>query len=308
MTDFFQKQLTSSLPFKVLMVLTVVLSSSCNVFDREEQIPVYFFIDQFELETKSDNSQGSNAHDIQDAWVYVDGQLVGVFEVPVTIPVLAQDTAKITILAGIKKNGLSNDREIYPFYKAIQDTLILVPGSIDSFFPKIKYHDSTEFIWIEDFEDRTISFEPSGIDIEEDSMQLTLEPTEVFNHSNLNQVSSFVEFDSINQAFENATISKFKIAANASTYLEMNYNLEAGTQVGFYVYDAAGIQIKRINVLFLFPTEGKWKKSYVSLNEDLSDPRFAGGSFRVFFYSYNSSVNNKPKARIYFDNLKLLHF
>ena len=267
---------------------------------------VYFFIDTFSLTTKSDNSQGSNAHDIKDAWVYVDGQLIGAFEVPVTIPVLAMDTARITILAGIKKNGRSDDREIYPFYKAAQDTMVLVPGRIDSFFPKIRYHDSTEFKWIEDFEDRTISFEPSGVDIEEDSMRLTYDPSEVYRHSNLNQVSGYIEFDSINQRFENSTISKFAVPRNSSTYLEMNYNLETEAQIGFYAYDQAGILIDRVNVLYLFKTDGEWKKSYISLNEDMSDPRFTNATFKIFIYAKNFSDN--PNARVYFDNLKLLHF
>ncbi len=290
----------------IASIATILLLNGCNTFDREEQTPVYFFIDTFSLTTKSDNSQGSNAHDIKDAWVYVDGQLIGAFEVPVTIPVLAMDTARITILAGIKKNGRSDDREIYPFYKAAQDTMVLVPGRIDSFFPKIRYHDSTEFKWIEDFEDRTISFEPSGVDIEEDSMRLTYDPSEVYRHSNLNQVSGYIEFDSINQRFENSTISKFAVPRNSSTYLEMNYNLETEAQIGFYAYDQVGILIDRVNVLYLFKTDGEWKKSYISLNEDMSDPRFTNATFKIFIYAKNFSDN--PNARVYFDNLKLLHF
>lgn len=296
----------------IAFIATILLLNGCNTFDREEQTPVYFYIDTFALTTKSDNSQGSNAHDIKDAWVYVDGQLIGAFEVPVMVPVLAMDTARITILAGIKKNGRSDDREIYPFYKALQDTMVLVPGRIDSFSPSIKYHDSTEFKWIEDYEDRTISFEPSGSDITEDSMRLTFEPSEVYRHSNLNQVSGYVEFDSINQRFENSTISKFTIPSNSSTYLEINYNLETEAQIGFYAYDQAGILIDRVNVLYLFNTKNTvtgdydWKKSYISLNEDMSDPRFSNATFKIFIYAKNFSDN--PTARLYFDNLKLLHF
>ncbi len=294
-------------PFQtILLAFFVIALNACNVFDREEPTPVYFFIDNFKLETKSDNSQGSNAHDIRDAWVYVDGQLVGAFEVPVTVPIIASDTVRVTILAGVKKNGRSDDREIYPYYRAIQDTLIVTPGNIDSFFPKISYHDSTEFKWIEDFEDRTISFEPSGVDIEEDSIRLTFDANEVFNHSALNQVSGYVEFDSINQRFENSTISKFTIPSNSSTYLEMNYNLESEAQIGFYAYTQGGDLIDRVNVLYLFKTNGEWKKSYISLNEDMSDPRFANATFKIFIYAKNFSDN--PNARLYFDNLKLLHF
>lgn len=297
----------TQLAFWISLVFTLIFIPSCNTFDREEPIPAYLFIDNFTLDTKSDNSQGSNAHDILDAWVYVDGILLGAYEVPVTIPVLNVDTARITVLAGVKKNGLSNNRIIYPYYKGIQDTMILVPGRVDSIFPVVTYHDSTTFALIEDFEDRTISFEPSrDSSVTEDSMRLTFDPSEVYNHNNLNLVSGYVQFDSVGQLFENATISRFTIPTNSSTYLEINYNLETETQIGFYAYDASGAIIDRIEVLYLFKTKGEWKKSYISLNEDMSNPRFAGASFKLFVYARNNSDN--PNARIYLDNLKLLHF
>ncbi|MBO6518380.1 MAG: hypothetical protein JJ975_17740 [Bacteroidia bacterium] len=311
MIDFIQKyfpvlalqQRKTSLFLIALICITV---SGCSVFDREEDIPAYLYIDSFELTTKSDNSQGSNAHDILDAWVYVNGQLIGAFEVPAMVPVLEKDTARVTILAGIKKNGRSDDREIYPFYQGVQDTMILVPGKIDSIFPSLTYHDSTTFVWIEDFEDRAISFEPSGTNVEEDSMHLTFDPNEVFEHSAQSQVSAYVEFDSADQKFENATISKFTIPGNSSAYLELNYNLETSMQVGFYAYDQSGTQIDRIPVLILFPTNDVWKKSYVSFNEDISNPRFENATFRVFLEAYGPDDN--PNGRIYIDNLKLVHF
>ena len=289
-----------------IVVVSLLSVAGCNVFDREETIPAYLFIDEFTLETKNDNSQGSAAHDIRDAWVYVDGNLVGVFEVPVTVPILTIDTARVTVLGGIINNGLVDNRKIYPFYKAIQDTIILTSNKIDSIFPSVTYHDSTQFKWIEDFEDRTISMEPSGVNTTEDSIRLTMDPNEVLDYSNRNQVSGYVEFDSVGQVFESSTISRFTIPSNSSAYLEMNYNLESGTQVGFYVFNEAGIQIDRVNVLYLFPTDGEWKKSYVSFNEDMSNPDYANATFKVFLYSSNSSDN--PNARNYFDNLKLLHY
>lgn len=311
MIDFFQKGNSSfSSIFKLhnlaIASLLVLIISSCNVFDREEDIPAYLYIHNFEITTKSDNSQGSNAHDIKDAWVYVDGQLIGVFEVPVRIPILAKDSSKLTILAGIKKNGLSDDREIYPFYEGLQDTMVFVPGKIDSVFPVLSYHDSTVFKWIEDFEDRAISFEPSGTEVTEDSFRLTTDPLEVYNHNSKNQVSGYVEFDSANQKFENSSISKFSIPANSSAYFEMNYNLEAGTQVGFYAFNAAGVQIAKIPVLFLFPTGGEWKKSYISFNEDMSNPLYEDATFKVFLEV--PKAYSDANARIYVDNLKLVHF
>ncbi|MCB9261419.1 MAG: hypothetical protein H6607_03515 [Flavobacteriales bacterium] len=312
MTDFFQNQFHfRTLLFSAFAVLLLTIGgTSCNVVDREEQIPAYLFIDTFSLTTKTDNSQGSNAHDIVDAWVYANGQLIGTFEVPATIPILANDKRRITIFGGIKRNGRTDDRAIFPFYKAIQDSVDLKSGKIDSIHPQVVYFDSTKFRWIEDFEDRSISLAKSGINVEKDSIQLTYDPNEVYGYGAKNLVSGFVEFDKDDQKFEAATISKFLIPAGKSTYLEINYKLEANMQVGLYAFDAAGNQIgSAINVLYLFNTKNAdgvavWKKSYIHLDPDISQSQYKNASFKVFLQSYGSGAG----SRIYFDNLKILHY
>ena len=80
---------STSFPFVPLYaVLIILVGWSCNAIDRDEPIPSYLHITEFELSVPGDNSQGSSAADIRDVWLDVNGQAVGVFEVPVTVPVL----------------------------------------------------------------------------------------------------------------------------------------------------------------------------------------------------------------------------
>ena len=89
--------------------------SGCSVFDPAEEIPSYLHIDAMTL--TATGNQGSSTSDITDAWVFMDGQLLGGFELPCTIPILAEGAHNFIIRGGVKMNGLSSTRAIYPAWK-----------------------------------------------------------------------------------------------------------------------------------------------------------------------------------------------
>jgi len=293
----------------LLILLTTF--NSCSVFDRVEPMASYIYVERFELNTKADNSQGSSANDIVDGWVYVDGNLIGAFELPAMVPVLYEKPAskknlpKITVLPGIKNNGLSNDRQVYPFYQGYIDSFELVPGNIDTIRPVIEYQSTVEFAWLEDFEDRSISMEKSGVNVTEDSIRLVTDPAVIYTDGN-NKISAYVELDSGIQYFENSTISRFDLPRNSAVALEINYNLDVNMQVGMYVYSSAGEIIAQLPVLDLFKTNGQWKKTYISLAEDINNPSFTDAEFKIFFAA--RGTNPAKKSKIYIDNLKIVHF
>jgi hypothetical protein len=286
-------------------ILVVIAFSSCGALDREEDTPSYLRIGEFNLNTPANNSKGSNAHDIVDAWVYVGGQYIGTFELPAVVPVLASGNLSVTISPGIKKNGASNNRVAYPFYESYLDTINLVPGETYEISPEVEYFSAATFPWIEDFEDRSISLIKSGTDVTSDSIQLTIDPLLVHDYGDFSKVSAFNVMDTGFQKFENSTISDFDLPRNQAIYLEMNYNLETNMQMGMYAYNDAGDVIGQFPVLFLFATEGKWKKAYISLSEDVNTPTFADATFKIFFEVQRTS--SEP-TKNYFDNLKIVHF
>ncbi len=288
-----------------LLIIWVSISlTSCHLFDKEEPIPSYLHIDKFDLEVKPDNSQGSNDNDIVDAWVFVDRQLIGVFELPVTLPVLNAGYKEVIISPGIKKNGLSDHRIIYPFYTSFVDTIQLDPAQIDTVRPKIAYRETAIFSWIEDFEDKSISLEPSGTGRTIDTIRLTTDPLEVYNYDGVkNKVSAVVDMKTGFQVFEASTISQYDIPQNVEVYLEMNFKSDVDVQVGFYPLN--NTIIKGVGVLRLFPSK-EWKKTYISLGEDINAPANKGSDIRIFFNAVSN--NPEPGSKIYLDNLKLVHF
>ena len=113
------------------------------MFDKEEDIPGFVVITAADLQTNFE--QGANTSNIVDATVFANSVFVGTFELPATIPIMQTGPVELQIAAGIKNNGLVNDRLIYPFYDFFtMDTLI---HAEEHFYlqPLVKYFPKTVF-------------------------------------------------------------------------------------------------------------------------------------------------------------------
>ena len=287
------------------MFLAISIFSSC---DSDEQIPSYVYIPSIELET--DATQGDNSHDIDDSWVYCDGILIGVFELPVRVPILESGEHTITVVPGIKKNGLFDQRITYPFYSPFEEKIELVPTAIDTIRPVIRYRTNVTFSWLEDFEDNAISVEKSGSNTTTDSMFIANDPVHVYNYDGIeNKYSGQVNIPSEFQIFENATVQLYELPRKGvDVFLEMNFKCNTEFTVG--VYPVTGSFINGVPVVNFYSTEDnqgemQWKKAYVSLKEDINNPEYNGATFRVFF---NAQTNGEGEKQLFFDNLKLIHF
>ena len=87
----------------------------------------------------------------------MDGEALGVHELPCVIPVLSEGTHQFIIFPGIKNNGISSTRMRYPFYKTFDITAALTKNDTTEFSPVTYYKDNVTFAFMEDFEDAGIS-------------------------------------------------------------------------------------------------------------------------------------------------------
>lgn len=278
----------------------------CKSFDKAEPIPAYVYIKSIDLVVKPDGSQGSNANDIRDAWVFANGEMIGIFELPCIVPVLKKDSTLITVFAGIKVNGQNNNRKFYPFYNIYQEKVFLKPTEIDTLKPVIGYKDAVIFTWIEDFEDLAISTEKTGVTRTVDTLKLTGHPNEVFEYGKPgNKYSGKVDFRGKRGTFENSSIGIYDLPRLTSDiYLEVNYKSDVPITFGIYPTSSGSIDVGT-PVYSSFPNPTIWKKAYVRLSDDVNSTSNAGKKFRIFV----NAVNNKDSsAVILLDNIKLLHF
>ena len=125
--------------------------STCSKDKFEATQPVYITVEDFTFTTDPLN-QGSNSSNISDAWIYINDDLVGAYELPATIPVLREGNVELKVFAGIKDNGINASRKRYVMYDPHVEQVNLVKGESFTVEPSITYNPAVQFPWLEDFE------------------------------------------------------------------------------------------------------------------------------------------------------------
>jgi hypothetical protein len=289
-----------------LLIVTLVLSvflNSCDKFEGDQTVPSYIKIDSISVYTDF-NTQGTASHNIVDAWIYVDDNLIGAYQLPCIVPVLKEGYCKIVVKAGIELNGIAALRTPYPFYESIViEDQVLVRDSILDFGSELKttYGSTTIFAWMENFQ-ASLSIE-SASDSDTSIVQIT-DADLVFHDPGIvhNNVSGMVSINSIDSFYEGITKDAFEIpTSNTSVILEMNFKIENIITVGLFATTTTSIT--QDGILNLNKTS-TWKKIYVNLTPAVIRNSSA--------YEFNVFVGtelelNLSEAKIYLDNIKLVH-
>ena len=293
-------------PFLVFLLLFCCCSK--DYFNA--QTPSYLCIESLDLETF--NFEGSDSQKITDAWVTMDGIFLGVFELPCTIPVLSQGFHDFTIFPGIKANGISATRSIYPFYEICD--LYLFNGqtyassssnSVELFLDstvtvqaRTKYADEVNFLFIEDFEDAGAVFEATSNS--DTTMISNVVDSLVFEGG----VSGVIYLDDTNDFFELISSEFTPISSMYNqTMLEMNYRCDHSFKLGVAVRDVSSGLINKYESIQLNPTED-WNKIYIHMTNQINLGN-SSDEFGVFLGAVKNS--SQETATFYFDNIKWLH-
>jgi hypothetical protein len=275
--------------FPILLVTTY----SCEKFSGDQSIPAYISIDSIYLTTDY-YTQGTASQRITDAWVYVDDEFLGAFQLPARFPVLKSGNHQLKIWPGIKKNGIAATRVVYEFYNPITKQINLAEDSTTKIgVVKTTYQSTTLFEWKEDFEGVSLSLDTtkgSSAYIQRTSpgSPLTFEG----NHSGM------VVLDSIHDFFECTTHSEYPIPY-APVFLELNFNTSNTLTVGVFTY--GNTTLYQTPIIYLSPTNGQWKKTYI----DLSTTLFAYSgmiTYRIYFSALKDP--GVKQSTILFDNFK----
>jgi hypothetical protein len=286
------------------ILLICFLISACNLYNPAEPVPSYIHIDKIELTTTPE--QGTNSSKITDAWVYIDEQLVGCFEIPATIPVLYAGSHKLSISAGIKINGISATRGPYPFYERYVQNVDLTRGSITNVSPVVKYVSNLNWdptsIWQENFENSGIAIDssPSGSDTNMIHYKITA-GTDPLVFEGLG--SGVAYLDQSKTLFECVSSSSFILPRGDSpVFLELNYRCNYQFVVGLFAHSSGSTdKLKVINV----NASENWNKIYVYLSPEI-DASPGASYYTLLFGMLNSTGAVAPYMAL--DNIKLIHY
>ncbi len=283
-----------SLPLPFLLFL-LAFTTACEKFSGDQTIPAYLSIDSIYLSTNY-SLQGTASHSITDAWVYVDDDLIGAFELPARFPVLKNGKHTVRILPGIKKNGISATRINYEFYSEISKQYMFSEDSTTKLnLQKTTYTASTAFTWMEDFDKISISLDTTTrstafIQLTNAGSPLTFEGSH----------SGMVVLDTVRDFFECQTHNEFPIPY-APVFLEMNFNTSNILTIGLILYSTTNIYT--VPIINLNKTNETWKKIYIDLTTTMNAyPNVF--SYRLYMGTFKDA--DAEETTILFDNLKLV--
>ena len=306
--------------FLVLAVFSVVFAS-CRKFEGSQTIPAYIHIESIVVDSLTDYfTYGATTSKITDAWVYVDDDPVGCFELPATFPVLKHGPHKVTVYGGIMSNGIAAARASYPFYKPqIYESLNLVEDSIINLQPVLNYYPiggGVEKGWMEDFETANTLLPVAG----SDTSIIRINGSEAWHSSNSFYSGKIVlPPDSLD--FTVATADEYSFHTGYLQYcmVEMDYNCNDAFFVGVMYYK--NYQLVKHPLLRIQPTDTvndmpqRWNKIYVNIGPIMNE-NVTASYFKIYFtsdlsvapvYGEPDYVQANKQRYYYFDNLKLFY-
>jgi hypothetical protein len=286
------------------LYIFVLLSFGLSSCVKNNPLPVYLEINKWVLNSNPgsgvlpNTNPGILTQNFSDVWVYIDGKIIGVFEVPCKIPVLVSGSCKITLYPAIKNNGISATKKIYPFVEPFETTLELVSGDTYTFNPTTRYFANTQF-WIEDFDQSSVKIET---DQSASNATLAVESNSSVgpwgNYGHIALTSS----DSLWVGLTNEFLYLPK--SGAEVYMEVDYKNTSSILTGLISY-ASGVPTDHPNVSMNAQTSDvKWKKIYIDLKDIVSNTASAN-NYKAYLRTLLDA--GLSSGDVYIDNIKIVH-
>lgn len=281
--------------------------------EKKDITPTYILITKEDISLSLENldlaqfnsPSGLTAHDFSDIWLTANGKKIGVWELPCKIPILAKGDVTLQLSLGIKLNGMSTTRPIYPFTQKYISNIIAQGGEVIELKPIFKYYNDNAvyFPLVENFESAGTIF--SSTDSSISGFTKVNDPEIIYQNENdindINTCSGLIQLrDSIN-SFEVMSNLLTLPGGGKSILLEFNYKSDQEIYTGLLVNQSTSIPTQEALVV-LKPTNGKWKKTYINLTLAVSRNYTATG-FRVILAG---NKNNSEIANFYFDNIRVV--
>lgn len=283
----------------IVFTATVLLLGGCT--DKAEQIPAYLDLKPFVV----DEPGGAAWHKITDGWLYVNGEFLGAYTLPATVPVLAEGESEVILFPGVKENGILATPNIYPFMKRYETTVTLSPAENTAVNPSTSYDDDAMFPWEgrSDFDGSTaVQFEDRDGD---DDTGYILTENGAFAGKSL-----LMAVDTAHWLMEIASekVDELPLASERQVWLELHYNSDMPFTL--YLLGSIGNSSEIAQPVFQFNTTGGWNKTYINLTEFVSAS--LQENYRLFFRASlprdNSNKFSQITGSVMLDNIRLVHF
>lgn len=282
----------------LLIGIALVILTSCV---KNNPKPAWIKIEKWQLEANPllSGAEGDLIHNFSEAWVYVDNKVVGVFELPIKLPILLEGAKEIVIFPAIKNNGIAKSKKIYPFVESYRATINLVAGQTVLLNPTTRYSSISNFSFVEDFESASIKFVTDPNSNASISQVPHTDPgrTGYCGHIALTQS------DSLWTGTTNDGMVLPK--QGAEVYLEIEYKNTNDILTGVLAITIPSSIVTHPYIRLNKQTNPVWKKTYIDLKEIVSYSPSTD-----YFEQFLQILLNKGmvSSDVYIDNIKVIHF
>ena len=270
---------------RIIAILLIISIISCKK-SSDNDIPSYITIGNFTLD-------GNSTHNITDAWIYIDDNLQGVYEIPANFPLLAQGSHKLRVKAGIKDNGIAGNRIPYPFYSSyIIDEQTFNPETTISITPVVSYLENATL------DDKAEDFDGNGLNLETDSATFSIDDEMPIdgNYGVITLTDSILLTELTTKEFSDLP------QAGAPVYLELDYKCNTQFLVGVYI-NFPQSSILQKDLLWVRPKD-EWNKIYINLTSTISEG-VGADSFKIFIGMQRDFT--MESNTIHLDNLRIVY-
>jgi hypothetical protein len=281
--------------------------TSCDIINPEEEIPGYIYIDTIRLVANNTNEEHDLTHNFTDAWVFVDGNNIGAYELPATIPIIKNGTQELKVAPGIKINGVGGFRVDYPFtdFYINDSSFNIVQEEIVTITPIVEYYPSTEFMWIEDFENSTITIDTTS----RSEAGIILNSIEARSG---NYAGEITLTDTLNFFEAYSSLAYLLPKGGNSIYLEIDYNIEETLFIGLRAFHSDG-SFQETTLVGIQPktddlgnTIRVWNKVYIELTAEVN--AFYNTTAQAYQIAFSANMpSSNTSAKLLIDNIKLIH-
>lgn len=286
-----------------LLMGVLICLTGCDLINPEEEIPGYVSVEPFQVSTTV--NQGSASAKISEVWVSAGNDFLGAYRFSTPFPVLGTGTQTLTLQAGIKDNGIGELPEIYPFYAPVTVSLNLSANETQVIRPVTGYLPETKFAFIENFEGQQHIFRNVRTGTSAQAVQRSTEmPFE-------GQASGLFVLDSVNTVAEVVALPLLRDLNSNSpyVYLEMNYKSDVDVLVGLVGFETGGPIAGTTLYEAGFRARTEWNKIYFNLSQTIFNSRFP--QYQIVLQAaipVQNGVPEKKVAKVWIDNVKLVHF
>jgi hypothetical protein len=282
-----------------LMLILPLLTLIAACKDEPEQIPAYIQVKPFLVAAPG----GNDWQNITDGWLYINGEFLGAYTLPATIPVLAEGETEVLLFPGVKENGIEATPNIYPYLKRFTQKYNLTAGQNTEVSPVTDYDSAIKYAFglgRGDFDGgSSIGLENRDSD-EEVNVELSSDGAFAGQ-------CMIMRADTAHPIMDIATelMNDLPFLGAPEVWLELHYK----TDVPFFLFLLNGFP-ENTQRVFQFNKSESWNKIYINLTQYIVSSGFPDQRlfFRLSLPKDESGKYTQTSGTVRLDNIRVVHY